>query len=38
MRLTHPAGLPCYFVVKMPNKALFIYALCCFFLTYANFY
>lgn len=44
MRFTHPAGLPCYFVVKTPNKGafylcslLFFLDLCKFLLTFSNF-
>lgn len=43
MRFTHPAGLPCYFVVKTPNKGafylcslLFFLDLCKFLLTFSH--
>lgn len=37
MRFTHPAGLPCYFVVKTPNKGAFYLCSLLFFLDLCKF-
>jgi hypothetical protein len=37
MRLTHPADLPCYFIVKTPNKGAFYLCALLFFLDLCKY-